>query len=187
MFMHTSLDGFVTDQDGGMRWIIMDEPVFQFVGKKISDEIGSALYGRVTYDMMEAYWPTAAQHPDASDQTKRHAQWYQRVDKIVLSTKLTTDDETVTVIPNNLVNRIKEQKSKPGKDIVIFGSPSTTHSLLEHDLIDGCWLFVNPVLLGKGTSLFSRVPQMMKLTLTEIHKFDSGVLFLNYERGGEER
>src|SRR5687768_7575298 len=85
MFMHTSLDGFVVDVEGGMQWIKMDQPIFEFVGQKIIDEVGTPLYGSVTYGMMEGYWPTAGDDPKASAQTKRHAAWYKNVDKIVLS------------------------------------------------------------------------------------------------------
>ena len=82
MFMHTSLDGFVADVDGGMQWIKMDEPIFEFVGQKIIDDVGTPLYGRVTYGMMEGYWPAAGDAPNATDHTKRHAKWYLNIDKI---------------------------------------------------------------------------------------------------------
>ena len=182
LLMHTSLDGFVTDQDGGMSWIKIDDTIFDYVDNKIIAGIGTALYGKVTYEMMEAYWPTAGDQPGASDHSRRHAVWYRNVDKIVLSTTLKTNDKKVTVIAQDLVERIKKEKNKPGKDILIFGSPSATHSLLEHDLIDGFALFVNPVLLGKGVKLFDRIPALEKLKLVGMEKFESGVLYLNYER-----
>jgi dihydrofolate reductase len=182
LLMHTSLDGFVNDKDGGMGWVKLDDSMFEFIGTKFINEIGTALYGKVTYGMMEGYWPTAGDQPNASKHTKRHSAWYMNVDKIVLSTTLKTDNEKVTVIESNLAERIKEEKNKPGKDILIFGSPSAAHSLLEHDLIDGFWLFVNPILVGKGVQLFDKVPQIEKLKLVSTEKFESGVLFLNYER-----
>ena len=185
MFMHTSLDGFVADVDGGMQWIKMDEPIFEFVGQKIIDDVGTPLYGRVTYGMMEGYWPTAGDAPNATDHTKRDAKWYLNVDKIVLSKTLKDDHQNVTVISDDIVARVNEEKNKPGKDIVIFGSPTASHSLLEHDLVDGFWLFVNPVLLGKGIPLFEKVQQINKLKLVGTKSFDSGVVFLEYEKNRE--
>jgi dihydrofolate reductase len=57
-FMHISLDGFVAGLNGEMDWIKADEEIFDFVGKRIS-EGDTALYGRVTYQMMENYWRQA--------------------------------------------------------------------------------------------------------------------------------
>ena len=64
-FMHISLDGFVAGPNGEMDWIKVDEEIFDHVGKRIS-EGDTALYGRVTYQMMENYWPTAADKPGAA-------------------------------------------------------------------------------------------------------------------------
>src|SRR5476651_118507 len=60
-FMHISLDGFVAGPNGEMNWIKVDEEIFDYVGKRIS-ETDTALYGRVTYQMMENYWPTAEEN-----------------------------------------------------------------------------------------------------------------------------
>ena len=83
-FMHTSLDGFVAGPNGEMNWIKIDEEIFDFVGT-MTDTSDTALYGRVTYEMMQAYWPTAGDGPNASKHDKEHSAWYKRVSKIVLS------------------------------------------------------------------------------------------------------
>jgi dihydrofolate reductase len=63
--MHISLDGFVAGPNGEMNWIKVDEEIFDHVGKRVG-QTDTALYGRVTYDMMEGYWPTAADKPNPS-------------------------------------------------------------------------------------------------------------------------
>src|SRR4029079_18147853 len=83
-FMHISLDGFVARPNGEMDWIKVDEEIFDHVGKRIS-EGDTALYGRVTYQMMENYWPTAADKPGASRHDIEHSEWYSKVRKVVLS------------------------------------------------------------------------------------------------------
>src|ERR1700749_4586713 len=83
-FMHISLDGFVAGPNGEMDWIKVDEEIFDHVGKRIS-ESDTALYGRVTYQMMENYWPTAADGPTASKHDIEHSRWYKSVHKVVLS------------------------------------------------------------------------------------------------------
>ncbi|MCW4468547.1 dihydrofolate reductase family protein [Flavobacterium sp. MFBS3-15] len=64
-FMHISLDGFVGGPNGEMDWIAINKEIFDHVEKRINTG-DTALYGRITYDMMESYWPTAADKPDAS-------------------------------------------------------------------------------------------------------------------------
>ena len=83
-FMHTSLDGFVAGLNGEMDWINLDEAMFDFVAT-MTDQADTALYGRVTYEMMQSYWPTAGEQPNASKHDKEHSNWYNNVSKVVLS------------------------------------------------------------------------------------------------------
>jgi len=180
-FMHISLDGFVAGPNGEMDWIKVDEEIFDHVGKRIS-ESDTALYGRVTYEMMENYWPTAADEPDASKHDIEHSKWYNNAHKIVLSKTMKDADLTnTTIISDNLSNRINEIKQKEDKDILLFGSPTATHSLIQLNLIDGYWLFVNPVILGRGIPLFTNINEKIKLNLLNSRQFTSGVTELNYE------
>src|SRR5437868_4883311 len=105
-FMHISLDGFVAGPNGEMNWIKVDEEIFDFVGKRIS-ESDTALYGRVTYQMMENYWPTAGSKPTASKHDIEHSKWYSKVYKIVLSkTMKDTGLANTEIISDNLLDRI---------------------------------------------------------------------------------
>src|SRR5215210_4571489 len=107
-FMHISLDGFVAGLNGEMDWIKVDEEIFDHVGKRIS-EGDTALYGRVTYQMMESYWPAAGNEPDASRHEIEHSKWYNKVHKIVLSKTLKEADSiNTTIISDNHVERINE-------------------------------------------------------------------------------
>ena len=179
-FMHISLDGFVAGPNGEMDWIKVDEELFDHVGKRIS-EGDTALYGRVTHQMMESYWPTAADQPGASRHDIEHASWYSKVHKVVLSkTMKAAGLANTTVVADNLSQQIAAIKQQPGEDILLFGSPTATHSLMELGLIDGYWLFVNPVILGQGIPLFDRIREKVKLQLLTTRQFASGVTELNY-------
>ncbi len=178
--MHTSLDGFVAGPNGEMNWIKVDEELFDFV-PTLTANADAALYGRVTYEMMQGYWPTAADQPNASKHDKEHSAWYKKIPKIVLSKTLSEKGlENTTVISDQLADKITKLKNQDGKDIVIFGSPRASHSLLDLDLIDEFWLFVNPILLGKGIPLFKNVNETTKLKLIETKTFSSGVIALHY-------
>src|ERR1043165_4423197 len=122
--MHISLDGFVAGPNGEMNWIKVDEEIFDNVGKRIS-EGDTALYGRVTYQMMEDYWPTAGDKPTASRHDIEHSKWYSKVHKVVLSKTMNPDSyldagpiaigpANTTIISDNLSDRINEIKqSRP--------------------------------------------------------------------------
>lgn len=179
-FMHTSLDGFVAGPKGEMNWIHVDAEIFDFVGT-MTETADTALYGRVTYEMMQGYWPTAGDAPDASKHDKEHAAWYNKVAKVVLSKTLHEKElNNTTVISDNLADNINKIKNQDGKNILIFGSPRASHSLLHEGVIDAFWLFVNPVLLGEGIPLFKGVTEITKLELIETKTFSSGVIALHY-------
>ena len=178
--MHISLDGFVAGPNGEMGWIKVDEEIFDHVGKRIS-EGDTALYGRVTYQMMENYWPAAGDKPKASRHDIEHSKWYNHVHKVVLSkTMKDADPVNTTIISDNLSERINEIKQGAGADILLFGSPTATHSLIQQDLIDGYWLFVNPIILGQGIPLFTGIKDKIQLKLLTTRPFTCGVTELNY-------
>jgi dihydrofolate reductase len=187
-FMHISLDGFVTGLNGELNWVKIDEEIFDHVGKRIS-EGDTALYGRVTYHMMENYWPTAADKPNATKHDIEHSKWYKKVHKVVLSKTMKGADPiaigltNTEIISDNLsdrINEIKQSRNGGGTDILLFGSPTATHSLSQLNLIDGYWLFVNPIILGRGIPLFVDIKDKIKLNLLITRRFTSGVTELNY-------
>jgi len=179
-FMHISLDGFVAGSNGEMNWIKVDEEIFDHVGKRIS-ETDTALYGRVTYQMMENYWPTAGDEPDASKHDIEHSKWYNKAHKIILSKTLEGADlANTTIISDNLADKLNEIKQQPGSEVLLFGSPTATHSLIQQNLIDGYWLFVNPIILGRGIPLFADIQERIKLKLLNTRQFTAGVTALDY-------
>jgi dihydrofolate reductase len=181
-FMHSSLDGFVSGTNGEMNWITVDDEIFDFVAT-MTDQADTALYGRTTYQMMEAYWPTAAEKPSASKHDKEHAAWYNQVSKVVLSrTMKETGLKNTRVFSDNLEENINKLKQQSGKNILIFGSPGASHSLLKYGLIDEFWIFMNPILLGQGIPLFKNISKTVLLELLEVKKFNSGVIALHYRK-----
>lgn len=179
-FMHISLDGFVAGPNGEMNWITVDEEIFDHVGKRIS-ETDTALYGRITYQMMEAYWPNAGDKPNASQHDINHSKWYNKAHKIVLSKTMNGAGLTnTTIIGDNISNEINKIKQRTVSEILVFGSPKATHSLIQQNLIDGYWLFVNPIVLGQGIPLFTGIKDKINLNLLSTRQFASGVTELNY-------
>jgi len=183
--MHTSLDGFVAGLNGEMDWINLDNEMFDFVAT-MTDQADTALYGRVTYEMMQSYWPKAGEQPNASKHDKEHSAWYNKVSKVVLSKTISEKglDNTI-VISDQLsdnINKLKQSRNGGRKNILIFGSPGASQSLLNQGLIDEFWLFVNPIILGQGMPLFKNITGTTKLKFVESKTFPCGVIALHYEK-----
>lgn len=183
-FVHVSLDGFVSSTTEGthsLHWVSVTEDMFKYVEQRIQ-QTDTALYGRVTYEMMQSYWPTAADAPDASAHDHAHSRWYKAARKVVLSKTLSEKDHPNTqIISSNLSDAINKLKHSEGSEILVFGSPSATHALMAENLIDEYWLFVNPILLGLGIPLFKNIQDKTALTLLNSKIFASGVVSLQYE------
>ena len=181
-FMHVSLDGFVGGPNGEMDWITVDEEIFDYAGHR-TDASDAALYGRVTFDMMEGYWPTAADQPNASKHDIEHSRWYGQVEKFVLSKSLKGKNlKNTTIISDNVAAEVLKIKNQSGKEIIIFGSPSASHTLMQAGLIDELWIFISPVLIGEGIPLFKGIRESVNLKLIKSHAFNCGVVCLHYEK-----
>ncbi|MCC7432350.1 dihydrofolate reductase family protein [Candidatus Peregrinibacteria bacterium] len=174
--MHVSLDGFVAGLEGEMDWIKVDEEMFDFV-KRFTDEADVALYGRKTWEMMDSYWPMAGEAPNASKHDKEHSLWYNSVDKVVVSNTMIGQEKEKTIfVGGDVIQQLEELKNKDGKDILIFGSPSVVRTLMEKNLIDDYWLFVNPVILGQGISMYAKMNKRIELKHQTTKDFSSGVV-----------
>jgi len=182
LFMHVSLDGYASGPNGEMDWIVVNDEIFDYGAQRINTT-QTALYGRKTFEMMEGYWHTAANQPNASKHDIEHAAWYKSAKKVVLSNTLDAADfENTQVIREvDFVGALIELKENTTGDILLFGSPTTAHSLLAEGLIDETWINVNPVLIGKGVPVFNAIKERMELKLLGAHVFSSGVICLSHE------
>jgi dihydrofolate reductase len=181
--MHVSLDGFVAGPNGEMNWIKIDDTIFDLV-KTFTDNADTALFGRITWKMMEDYWPTAANTPNATRHDKEHSVWYNSTDIIVISNTMKGQSAAgITFLGGDIIRQIVELKRKSGKDILIFGSPSVVHALMKENLIDDYWLFVNPVILGRGISMFPRLDSPLALVHQATLDFACGVTALHFTNG----
>jgi dihydrofolate reductase len=177
---HISLDGFLAGPGGDMDFIVFNDELADHTYPLIGSG-DTAVYGRVTYQLMEGYWPTAGDAPDASAHTKTHARWYNGVKKIVASRTLgASKDKNVSVVGEDIAGAVRAERDKTGGDIMIFGSPSVTRTLAAADLVDEWRLSVHPVILGDGLSLFPRREKRTQLELRASKTFSTGVIAAHY-------
>ena len=178
--MHVSLDGSAAGPNGELDWAHVDEETYAYVSALLTT-VDTALYGRITYHMMESYWPTVPTDPTSTDLERHHAHWVENVHKIVFSRTL----ESVTwnntrLVKENIAEAVAKLKQEPGGDMMIFGSPSIVHTLARHGVIDEYRITVNPVVLGGGIPLFKDVTDRIALELMGTKEFRSGVVGLHY-------
>lgn len=180
LFMHVSLDGFAADLNRGLDFLSYDKELEQYA-EELVKTVGSPVYGRITYQLMESYWPTVLKKPNASGHALEHARWVENVPKIVFSKTLTEVTWNNTrLIKDNIVEEVNKLKEQPGKDLAIFGSPGLASTFMNLGLIDEYKLTVHPIILGNGISAFTNNTRKNTLKLLESKTLKSGVITLHY-------
>jgi dihydrofolate reductase len=190
-FNRVTADGYFAGPDGSLEWFVPDPEVDQAASEGMPG-VDTVLFGRRTYELFEAFWPHAVDDsPTAPDphgagrspETKAQAMFLNEVTKLVFS----RTRKDVTWKNSHLVHEfdpgeIEATKSRPGKDMMLFGSGSIASQLTEHGLIDEYHFVVCPLLLGSGRLLISGVAKSSKLDLLEAKQLRSGNVMLRYAR-----
>jgi dihydrofolate reductase len=180
LVVHISLDGFVANAEGGLDGFDAGDENLQFVCS-LTEGADAFLMGRISYQLLNDFWPTAAKRAGATTAEIDYSNWYNAAEKIVVSQTLPDEHQhNIVIIRNNIVEEVSKIKHQPGKNILIFGSPSIAQVLMEADLIDSYWIFINPAIFGKGIKLFTGSTKMIKLTLVSSKSFDNGEFGLHY-------
>ncbi len=174
-FIVTSLDGFDEGPEGSFDWPAVDDEFIEFSNSQLRD-IGVLVFGRKTYEVMAAFWPTdlARDFPETAD-------FMNALPKVVFSSSLSSADwNNTTLASGDLVREIGELKGKPGKDIAVFGSAHLTAELIAAGLVDELRILVAPVLVNKGRSLLGALSSRVNLELLRTTTFKSGNVLLCY-------
>ncbi len=180
LVVHISLDGFVAGPKGELDNFPSGEENLAFV-VSLTQGADGALFGKNSYLLLNGYWPTARNHPGATKPEIEYSNWYNDARKIVVSTTLPQQhSDNTTIIRENVLSTITAIKKQPGKDILVFGSPALSRTLMEAGLIDEFWIFINPVLFGKGIPLFTGNVHLVYLKLLDVKLLPNGELAIHY-------
>ncbi len=172
-----TVDGCFAGPNGEIDWFVYNKEIEKY-GIELARTVDTILFGRVTYEMMASYWPSAP--AAANDQIV--IDQMNNSPKIVFSKKLRKAGWKNTRVINEInAEEISEMKKTPGKDLVIYGSGSIVSAFANLGLIDEYHLFVNPVALGKGKPLFKDLNDRHELKLLKIREFSNGVVLLHYQ------
>jgi len=179
VFNHVSLDGYFTDAKGDMSWAYegVDEEFSAFTSENArSGGGGIMLFGKVTYDLMAAYWPTPAAEKAMPDVARK----MNSSPKVVFSRSMDRAVWSNTkFVKGDVASEVWKMKNE--SDMIIFGSGTIVSPLAEAGLIDEYDFIVNPVILGKGRTLFEGMSKKLKLKLTKSRVFKNGKAHLCYE------
>ena len=181
LFNMITLDGFFEGPKRDINWHHVDDEFNDFAIEQMNTADG-LIFGRVTYQLMESYWPT----PSAIADDPSVANKMNSIPKIVFSRTLKKAEWNNTRLVNGeAAQEIQKLKQQPGRDWFIFGSADLASSLSSRGLIDEYRVIVNPIVLGSGTPLFKSQEEPLSLKLTQSRIFRNGNVLLYYRPEGK--
>ena len=179
VMLSVSLDGFFAGPDGELDWHLVDDELHTHFNDVLRG-MSVFLDGRVSYELMAEFWPTADRDPDSSAPMVEFAGIWRDMPKLVYSTTLQRADWNTTVVRDVVPEEVRALKAEPGGDMALGGAVLAA-AFQRHGLVDEYRLYVHPVVLGEGRPLFaSGTP--VRLQLVQTRTFGNGVVLLRYER-----
>ncbi len=173
--MNMTLDGFCDHTA-----MIADDEIHEHYNELLSDA-DTLIYGRITYQLMESYWPLVVKDPTGNKPTDEFAVLIDNISKIVFSRTLKNVDWKNTELKKEIIKEeISELKQQAGKNILV-GSPGLIVALTQFDLIDEYQLGVQPTIAGSGLPLFKNIRDRVDLKLLKTKTFGCGAVTLYYE------
>jgi dihydrofolate reductase len=180
LIVHFSLDGFVAGPKGNLGYFTQSDENLQYVNSLLNNA-DSALLGRNSYELLASFWSDRCNVPEATSAEIEYSNWFNAAQKIVVSAKIKENVAgNVMFIHKNIENEILKIKQSAGKDILIFGSPQLSKTLMESDLIDDFQVFIHPVFFGKGLQLFTSLSNKVELELTKLNTLSIGHVLIHY-------
>ena len=180
LWMSVSVDGFFEGPNRELDWHLVDDELHSHFNAELS-AMGAFLDGRVTYELMAAFWPTADADPASTGPMQEFARIWREMPKIVYSRTLERADWNTTIVRDVVVEEVLALKAQPGGDLALGGADLAA-AFMRHDLIDEYRLYVHPVVIGRGKPLFPTSDTRTDLRLAETRAFGNGVVLLRYQR-----
>jgi dihydrofolate reductase len=180
LFSSVSLDGYIEGPERQIDWHLVDEELHGYFNQQLAT-MGGFLSGRVTYELMAGFWPSADADPSSTERVAEFAGIWRDMPKVVFSRTLERADWNTTIVREVVPAEIKELKAQPGGDLALSGADLAA-AFLHHDLVDEFQIYVHPVLIGRGKPLFPTMDAMVSLRLAGTRTFGNGVVLLHYQR-----
>lgn len=176
--MQITVDGFVARPNGELDWMKVEEndkKLWEHVNA-LTDSSDTILMGRKMTDVFINYWTNV----QSDSPEYEFAQKMINIPKIVFSRTLTESPWINTTIKNDLVPDVTALKQQNGKDILVYGGAGFVTSLIKENLIDEYNLFVNPVAIGDGMTIFKESGTTFDLKQVDATPYKCGVTVHKY-------
>jgi dihydrofolate reductase len=179
VFNSVTADGYFTDKNNDMSWAHRQgDPEWNDFVAENAKSGGELVFGRVTYQMMENFWPT----PTAAQQFPDVARGMNELPKVVFSKTLDKASWNNTrLIKGDPANEVRKLKDESGDQLVVMGSGMIVSQLTQAGLVDEYQMVLNPLVLGEGRTMFEGVKNKVPLKLTDTRTFKNGNVLLKYE------
>jgi dihydrofolate reductase len=178
VFNNITLDGYFTSKAGDMSWAHKMDPEWTSFTNENAKGDSVLVFGRVTYEMMEGFWPT----PNAAQIMPDVANKMNSAQKIVFSNTMDSASWNNTrLVKGNGIEEMRRIKQEPGNDLIIFGSGKLVAQLAQAGLVDEYQVVLCPVAIGGGRSMFEGISENLQLVLTKTRSFGNSNVFLTYE------
>jgi dihydrofolate reductase len=180
-FERVTPEGYFAAADGDEQRLFVLDPDLDRDVMRGPGTVDTFLWGRKTFEHMAAYWPGALDDPNLSEAVRKMAVQLNEQTKIVFSrTVKSAEWKNTRFLSKFDPEEIASMKEQSGGDMMVLGSGSIVSQLTEHGLMDEYLLVVSPMLLGRGSSLFSNVSGPTSLKLTSAKGYKSGNVLLRY-------
>jgi dihydrofolate reductase len=178
VFNQVSLDGYFVDAGGDMSWAHKNDAEWNAYAAENASGGGVLLFGRITYEMMASFWPS----PAARQMNATVADQMNALSKVVFSRTLEAATwKNTRLIKSDIEAEVRRMKREGGRDMVVMGSGTIVSQLTRAGLVDRFDVVVNPLILGKGRSMFDGVTKKAELALKNTRVFKNGNVVLSYE------
>ncbi|HEY7569985.1 MAG TPA: dihydrofolate reductase family protein [Nitrososphaeraceae archaeon] len=180
LHVNTSVDGCIAGPNGEMDWMVglLDDEIMKYTFK-LHESVDTILLGRKMSDGFISYWSDVKNNPN--DPWYAFAKKMIDIPKIVFTKTLNKSRWINTEIATgNLIEEVNKIKSQTGRDIIVYGGASFDTSLIKEKLIDEFYLFINPVAIGNGMTIFKDLNEIQKYILIESKPFECGKVLLRY-------
>jgi dihydrofolate reductase len=178
--MSVSLDGYIEGPNREIDWHLVDDELHQHFNDQLRG-MGAFVTGRVTYELMAQFWPTADKDPSSTPPMVEFARIWREMPKIVYSKTRPRADWNTTIVRDVIPEEVEKLKTQPGGDLSLGGADLAA-AFMRAGLIDEYRIYVHPIIIGNGKPLFPRSGPRVNLQLLESRAFGNGVLQLRYRK-----
>ncbi len=177
-----SVDGFTGGPKGELDWMSWDSgDKFEKYVNDLTDSVDSIILGRKMTDGFITYWSDVVENKPDSPEFEFANKMMDKPKVVFTKTLDKSEWVNTSLAKGDLVEEINSLKKQPGKDIIVYGGANFVSSLIKKNLIDEYHLFINPVAIGSGLTIFGELKNYFKLRLAQSTHYENGIVVNVYK------